>query len=785
MKFSLSWLHRHLETTLSAEKLADAMTRLGIEVESLENPGEALRNFTVARIEAIEPHPNADRLRICRVNDGTAVHQVVCGAPNARADIHVVLALPGVVIPATGNILKPSKIRGVESFGMMCSEKELGLSEESEGIKELSSDIPLGVCVAELYSDPIFDINVTPNRADCFGVRGIARDLAAVQLGTLKPLYVSTLPTQKAFPYAIKYQETSVQTICPFFSAIEIRGVRNAPSPLWLQGLLKKAGLNPISALVDVTNFFTLDRCRPLHCYDVDQFVGTPCLRLANEGEKFTDLKGHTHTLSSSMALFADKAGPLGLLGIMGGERGSSSFETTTILLEAAWFKPESIARTGQALCLTSDARTRFERGVEYTATVEDLCAAAAMIIELCGGEASVPFLLGTLPEKRAAIYLNPCRIEQLAGTPVTEAACILQNLGCAEDSAHHFTPPPWRHDLAIAEDLVEDVLRVYGYDKVMPCPLQAPKRTYATHLQSYKAEDLKRHLAGRGMTELISYTFIRRSWAGLFEGAEAKLIELCNPISTDLAIMRPSILPNLLEAVMKNSRRENAPFALFELGPMFDQRFTAYERPAMAGIRSGYYAAHHWSKRVRPVDLFDAKADVLALLGDRCEKLNLRQEAPKWMHPGCSGTFFNKDKPVAVFGMVHPEVLKAFDLENVPVVGFELFLDTLGSEILSLKRAPELKAFQQVTRDFAFIVNKELSAGDVIACVRQAGKRFVSRINIFDVYTGAPLADDKKSIGISVTFLPDTATFSEEDLQKFSDRIVRTVSTRIGGVLR
>ncbi|MDR0661866.1 MAG: phenylalanine--tRNA ligase subunit beta, partial [Holosporales bacterium] len=467
MKFSLSWLHRHLETSASIEELAAALTRLGLEVEALDNPAAALRDFVVARIEEAAPHPQADRLRVCLVNDGTSVLQVVCGAPNARAGLYTVLARPGVVIPATGETLQKTVIREVESCGMMCSGRELCLSEEEKGIIELSTETPLGTSVASLYNDPVFDLSVTPNRADCFGVRGIARDLAAAGLGTLRPLPEVALSSAYPFSYKISYGDQEARHYCPLFCAVEIRGVKNGSSPQWLQDLLKKAGQHAISTLVDITNFFALDRCRPLHCYDIRAFAGTPLVRSAQPGEIFTDLKGREHKLSPFMSVLADEAGVLGLLGVMGGERSASMLDTSTILLEAAWFTPESITRTGQELCLTTEARMRFERGVDYAQTVRDLEAAAAMILDLCGGEASTVFQLGAFPQEPKAISLPTQFFVERAGVSLSEGEIsdLLQKLGCKETKPQTFVPPSWRSDLTVPENLCGEILRLYGFD--------------------------------------------------------------------------------------------------------------------------------------------------------------------------------------------------------------------------------------------------------------------------------------------------------------------------------
>ncbi|MDR1910226.1 MAG: phenylalanine--tRNA ligase subunit beta [Holosporales bacterium] len=786
MKFSLSWLRRHLETTATAEDLSTALTRLGLEVESLYDAAAALKDFVVAHIEAAEAHPNADRLRVCRVHDGTSVHQVVCGAPNARAGLKVILARPGVVIPSTGSVLQRTTIRGIESCGMLCSSRELCLSEEADGIAELAADIPLGLSVAEIYGDQIFDLSITPNRADCFGVRGIARDLAAAGLGVLRPLPADSLSPSYDFPYKISYGDDDAQRYCPFFCAVEIRGVRNGSSPPWLQDLLKKAGQNPISALVDVTNFFALDRCRPLHCYDVRAFVGTPVVRSAHQDESFRDLKGKTHTLHSFMSVLADETGPLGLLGVMGGERSASTLETSTILLEAAWFAPEAITRTGQALCLTTEARTRFERGVDYATTIADLKAAAAMIVEFCGGEVSEVLRLGAPPALPPAITLPLDLFEKRVGVSIEKAEIVrlLQALGCTETAPHIFQPPSWRPDLTLPENLCGEILRLYGFDKVEVRSLPNYPKSYAKEMPAYTLDTFKRQLAGRGMIELVSFPFLRSAWAQLFQRPEAQSIELLNPISSELSVLCTSLLPHLLEAVAKNSRRETAPFAFFEAGPVFDRQFESYERPMIAGVRSGILAAYHWGKRSRPVDVFDAKADLEALFGMRVAAFELRQGAPSWFHPGCSGTFFDGETPVGVFGLLHPEVLATFDIENMPVVGFEVYLD-------ALKEAPLKEVgfvaynLPSVARDFAFVVDKNLLAARLVACVRHAGGPLVSRLDVFDVYSGSPLTDDKKSVGISVIFQPQTATLSEEEVQTFSHKIVHAVSEQLGGTLR
>ncbi|MDR1267855.1 MAG: phenylalanine--tRNA ligase subunit beta [Holosporales bacterium] len=786
MKFPLSWLARHLKTSTPVEDLAEGLTRLGLEVESIDRPAIHLQDFVVAQIESVSPHPNAERLHVCQIHDGKELHQVVCGASNVRVGLKCVFAHPGVVIPISQEKLRVSTIRGVESYGMLCSDRELGLSNEHEGITELNPEAQPGTSVATFYDDPVLDLSVTPNRADCFGVRGVARDLAAAGFGELLPLPAVALQQSGNVSHKMTYGDVEAQRYCPLFCAVQITGVTNRPSPPWLQELLKKAGQNPISALVDVTNFFSLDRCRPLHCYDVRAFSGSLVVRSAAQGESFTDLKGRVHTLSPFMSVLADPKGALGLLGVMGGERSASLPDTSTVMLEAAWFEPEAIARTGQALNLTTEARMRFERGVDDASTLEDLKAAAAMIVELCGGTVSTVFQLGLPPERHTAIALPPNLLEERAGVsiPPEETTRLLTAIGCVETAPRKFLPPTWRHDLTRPENLCGEILRFYGFDRVETRPLPVKARGADEEAAVFEDSGMfKRQLAGRGMVELVSYVFVRPAWAELFQTPETQHIALLNPISSEFSVLRTSLFPNLLEAVMKNRRREVAPYAFFERGAVFDRRFEQYERSVLSGMRSGTLAAHHWSQRARPVDLFDIKADVLALLEG--ETFVLRQEAPPWMHPGCSGTFFRDATPVAVFGALHPEVLRAFDLEEVPVFGYEIFLDALSEKGQERGPPPILSALQRVTRDFAFIVEKTLPAETLLSCLWQAGKSAVAKVEVFDLYTGPPLEADKKSIGVSVTFQPEKATFSEEDLQKLSERIVRTVAARVKGVLR
>lgn len=582
MKFTFSWLKDHLDTEANLDEIAHALSMLGLEVESVEDRGAALRPFTVAHVVSAEPHPDADRLRVCVVDTGTAHVQVVCGAPNARAGMKGVFAAAGTTIPGTGIVLKQTVIRGVESRGMLLSERELGLSDEHEGIIELAEDAPLGAPYARVagLDDPVIEVGLTPNRGDCAGVRGIARDLAAAGFGTLKrvPGWTDRVPGAFASPVAVRIDlPADAANACRQFAGRMIRGVTNGPSPRWMQDRLKAIGLRPISALVDITNYFSFDMARPLHVFDVAKLAGDITVRLSRAGETMAALDGRTYTTDDAMTVIADSSGPVGFAGVMGGEATGCTVETTDVFLECAWFDPLRTAMTGRKLGIVSDARYRFERGVDPTSVVVGMEAATRMILDLCGGEASEPVVVGAEPDWRRNIRFRPERVLGLCGVdvPVAESERILEALGCSvreSGGTHTVQPPPWRPDVHGEADLVEEVVRIYGFDRI---PVEPPPRTTllpepALTPEQSRSVKVRRALAVRGLIEAVTFSFMPAAQAALFGGGQEEM-RVANPISADLDMMRPSILPNLLAAARRNSDRGQADAGLFEVGPQFE----------------------------------------------------------------------------------------------------------------------------------------------------------------------------------------------------------------------
>jgi len=797
MKFSLSWLKAHLDTLASLDEIVAALTRLGLEVEEVEDPARRLGGFVVGHILSADRHPNADRLQVCTVDNGTTTLQVVCGAPNARAGLKVILAQPGVVIPVTGEALKKGAVRGVESQGMMCSWRELGLGEDHHGIAELDPVTPVGAALVEVMRfDPVIDISVTPNRADCLGVRGIARDLAAAGLGTLKPLTVEPVAGAFASPVGVSLDFTAeTASACPLFAGRFLRGLTNGESPQWLKDRLTAIGLRPISALVDITNFFTFDLNRPLHVFDAERIQGDIVARLARPGETLAALNGKSYALDGEMTVIADSTGPLALAGVIGGESSGCSETTRAVFLEAAYFDPARTAGTGRRLDVLSDARFRFERGIDPAFVVPAMELATRMILDLCGGEASEPVIAGTEPDWQKSIVLRPGRVAGLGGIDVPPARqeAILHALGCAV-AAHGdgllVNPPSWRGDITGEHDLIEEVVRITGYDAIPAAslprpPLAKPILTPAQRRVGW----VRRQLAARGLVESVTWSFLPQALAARFGGG-ADALRLANPISADLDAMRPSLLPNLVSATGRNADRGLRDFGLFEIGPQFDGPEPGQQRQVAAGLRAGKAAGRHWSGAPRPVDAFDAKADLFAAIaaaGLSPDSLTTVAEAPSWYHPGRSGTLRLGNKPVAYFGELHPGILADLGVKG-PLVGFELFLSSLPPLKAKPSRArPLLKAsaLQPLERDFAFVLDATVPAEQVLRAARNADKGLICDVTVFDLYEGSHLPAGKKSLAISVTLQPTDRTLTDEDIEAVSAKVVQAVIKASGGELR
>ncbi|HEY2070474.1 MAG TPA: phenylalanine--tRNA ligase subunit beta [Rhizomicrobium sp.] len=797
MKFTLSWLKAPLETDADAQTIADKLTSIGLEVESVTDAGARLKDFTVAYVVSAEKHPNADKLRLCMVDTGAGEPvQVVCGAPNAHAGMKAVFAKPGVVIPATGAELKIGTIRGVESRGMLCSARELMLGDDHDGIIELPADAKVGELAATALglNDPVIDINLTPNRGDATSVYGVARDLAAAGLGRLREGDLSPVPGK--FPSPIQTAldfPAGAENAAPMFAGRLIRGVKNGPSPKWLQDWLKAVGLRPISALVDVTNFLSLDRGRPLHVFDAAKLKGNLRARFAKDGEQLVALDGKTYTLDSQMVVIADDEAARGIGGVMGGEDSSCTDATTDVFVESALFDPVRIARAGRILGIVSDARYRFERGVDPEFVLPGLELATKMILNFCGGEPGDVVVAGKVPEWRRKIAFRTERVTSLGGidVPDDEIARILTRLGFTVEAGSPMivTPPSWRGDVAGEADLVEEVVRIHGLDKVPSAPM--PRESAVAQVGLTPAQRrlrvAKRAMAARGYHETINFTFIPREHARLFGGGDdARQIE--NPIAADLNALRPSVLPSLLAAAQRNGARGFHDLMLCEVGAQFLSGQPEAQANVAAAIRTGA-GVRSWTKSTHPPDVLDAKADMLATLEivlGGAMTAPVKPGAAPWYHPGRSGTLALGPKVLGYFGELHPKVLATFDLKG-PVAAFELFLDAIPEPKTKGKaRAPfQPSPFQPVERDFAFVVAATVTAEDVLKAARGAERALIEKIDVFDVYEGKGVPEGSKSLAISVRLQPKDKTLTDSEIDAIAQKIVDAVTKATGGILR
>lgn len=806
MKFTISWLKDHLETEASVDAIADALTRVGLEVEAVEDRAKALSAFTIAYVIEAKQHPNADRLRVCMVDTGAGEPvQVVCGAPNARTGMKSVFSPPGTYIPGKDMTLGKGVIRGVESNGMLCSAAELQISEDHDGIIDLPDDAPVGGAYAAYagLDDAVIEIAVTPNRADALGVSGIARDLAAAGLGTLKTPAVE--PVRGAFPCPTDVKLDLAgedRHLCPAFALRLVRGVRNGPSPEWLQARLRAIGLRPINALVDITNLLTFDRARPLHVFDAAKVKGDLVVRRARAGESLLALDGKTYTLTDEQVVIADDNGVESLAGIMGGEVSGCDEGTTAVLVESALWDPLNIARSGRALGINSDARYRFERGVDPAFTQPGLDLATQLILDICGGEASEMVFAGALPGRPDVIDFPWSEVKRLTGLdlPQDEMKRALTSLGfdvSGEGERATVTPPSWRADVGGKADLVEEIVRIAGLDRVASTPLARVKgevvKPVLTVLQK-RTRQAKRLLAARGLTEAVTWSFISQDAAKLFGGGSDKLA-LANPIAADLSDMRPSLLPGLIKGAQANADRGFGDVALFEVGQVFLSDEPEGQLIAAAGLRRGTAtlagAGRHWDGATKAVDVFDAKADAMALLtglGVPVGGLQIVPEGPSWAHPGRSATLrFGPKGIIGGFGEVHPRILKALDVKG-PLVAFEIHLDQLPlpkAKPTKVKPKLVLSGFQPVTRDFAFIVDKAVAAGDLVKTAQNADRALISEASIFDLYEGAGVEAGRKSVALAVTLQPVEKTLTDAEIEAVSARIVAEMAKRYGATLR
>jgi phenylalanyl-tRNA synthetase beta chain len=794
MKFSLTWLKDCLETDATVAEICDALNAIGLEVESVEDPAEKLAGFRIAHVLTAARHPDADKLQVLTVDTGEGQPlQVVCGAPNARAGMKGVLGLPGATVPANGMVLRKSAIRGVESNGMMCSTRELELGEDHDGIIELPDDAPVGTDFAAYHgSDPVIEVAVTPNRPDCMGVYGIARDLAAKGLGTLKPITMPAFTASGACPVEIRTDDAQG---CPAFYGRVVKGVTNGASPDWLQARLKSAGQRPISLLVDLTNYLMLGHGRPAHAYDLAKLSGAVVARRAKDGEEVLALNEKTYTLDAEMMVIADDNGVHDIAGIMGGEHSGVTEGTTDVLLEIAYFDPARIGATGRRLGLSSDARTRFERGVDPEFLDTGLDLLTGLIVELAGGTPSEVVRAGSPPSEAKVVAFDPGLTLRLGGVEVAEAEQkrILESLGFSVGADWQVTCPPRRHDIEGPADLVEEVVRIHGLDKVASVALpraEGVARPTATPQQKLE-RGLRRAAAASGLNEAVTWSFLPTWAAEHFSDGNTPWV-LANPISEDMKAMRPSLLPGLLMAAKRNSDRGAASSRLFEIGRRYFRAADGLsdEKPTLGIVLAGEKTARGWqSGKAKPFDAYDAKALALQLLeaaGAPVGNLMVMGEAGAQFHPGQSATLRLGPKVVlARFGMVHPATLKAFDADG-PIAAVELFLDAIPAKKGAAFARPGFTppSLQAVTRDFAFLVPAELAAGDLVRAVQGADKAAITGVRVFDVFAGQGVPEGKKSVAVEVTLQPGEASFKDADLKAFAEKVV-AAAAKLGGELR
>ena len=790
MKFTLSWLKEHLDTTASTDEILEGLIGVGLEVEEVSDRSKDLAAFKVAYVVEAEKHPNADKLKLCKVETDAGIKQVVCGAPNARAGIKAIIALPGAVIPASGETLQLGSIRGQESQAMMCSERELLLSDEHNGIIEVQGDWPVGTpaAVALGLNDPMIYIKVTANRPDALGVYGLARDLAAKGLGTLKPLKAE--PVKGTFKSPINVSIAPDGNSCKLFVGRYFKGVKNGPSPKWLQDQLRAIGLRPISKLVDITNYMTFTYARPLHVFDADKVTGNITARNAKEGESLLALDGKTYALNASMTVIADDKAAEGIAGVMGGEETGCSETTTNVFLEAAYFDPRLTAATGRKLGIHSDARYRFERGIDPAFTQTGAEIASRMILDLCGGEASDLVIAGAVPNTARSFTLRQNRVKSLGGIdiPWAEQLRILRDLGFITSEDGVVQVPSWRPDVHGEADLVEEICRIHGLEKIAPAAMSRPHDIARPILNPLQKRMLasRRTLATRGFNECVTWAFLPEAQAKLFGGGQPEL-KLGNPISSELSDMRPSLLPNLIAAAGRNAARGFGDVQLAEVGHAYAGDKMQDETLRAAGIRRGQAITRSAQGSTRAVDAFDAKADVLAVVeacGLAASSLQVVQGAPAWFHPGRSGTIqMGPQNKLAYFGEIHPKVLQAMDVKG-PLVAFEIILNVLpASKQKSASRAAlSISDLLPISRDFAFVVENKVQAAELIKAVKGVDKIVISEAQVFDVYQ---LEDGKKSLAVEVTLQPKEKTFTDADIEAISAKIVDTANKAVGATLR
>ena len=801
MKFTIDWLKQHLDTKYNNEKIIDKLTNIGLEVESFESQLSEQDEFVIARIVNVEQHPNADRLSVCDVDIGKEeIVKVVCGAPNAKKDLISVYAPPGAIIPENQMKLSVSKIRGVTSYGMLCSESELKLSDQSEGITELSSkkyNNQIGKKYFKSNSPKVIDLSITPNRADCLGVRGVARDLVAAGAGKLKKFNENKIKFKGSQKIKVKIVKEKNQG-CSTFGSCLIKDIKNTESPKWLKDKILSLGQKPISAIVDVTNYIMFDLNRPLHAYDADKINEGIIVRNSKKGESFEALDNRKYTLQDNMCVISDKTGVLGLGGIIGGTRSGTELDTKNILLEAAYFNPKSIRKTSKLLNIDTDAKFRFERGIDPDSIEEGLVKAATLIQEICGGEVSKLDVQKSETFKKIQIRFPIALFQSITGFKVAEKEImkILSDLGFVikkKNNDLNLTTPSWRPDILQPIDIVEEIVRIKGYDQIKTELPEKVRKKPTLNKQQKLFHFLKRSVASKGYYETVTWSFTDSKINQLFK-EDKNEVEIINPISSDLNVLRSSIFSNLIIYLKKNLDRGFKDISLFEIGPIFNGNKPGQQKTALAGLRSGKVSRHNWIEKERLVDVFDAKRDAIQSLieaGFDQNKLYINDKAPSYYHPGKSGSIYlnkNENNPVVYFGEIHPNILKKIDIKTEALVCIEIYLDNIkemSKKLKDQKNQYQYSDFQKSERDFAFVIDKNFKVQDLVNIISEVDKNLIRSVKVFDVYEGENIPDDKKSIALNVTIQSSEKTLNDGDLEKINQLIISTVESKSGAKIR
>ena len=798
MKFTFSWLQKFLKTKRSLKDICEKLTLLGIEVSEIIDNQDVLKPFKIAQVVDVKDHPNADRLKLCKINDGNKTFNIVCGASNVKKNMKAILAPVGTRMPTGDFTIQKTQIRGVESEGMLCSAKEIGLGKEHEEIIELSANEKIGDSLSTLYpSEKIIDVEITPNRSDCLGINGIARDLAAGGMGDFLEKKVSK--KKGKFKSDIEIIITKeAKKICPVFYGRYIKNVKNCESPEWFKKQLVAVGLKPISALVDITNYLTIDSNRPLHVFDADKIKGNLTVSLSNGGKNFNALDDQNYKLSKGMITISDDNDVISLAGVIGGSSTGCGLNTKNVFLESAIFDPISTAKTGRLLNIVTDARYRFERGVDPQSVITGIEEATNLILDFCGGETSELISDGSIPDNKRKIVFDFDTLEKFGGIKISEKETqnILNKLGfkiLKKGKKYELISPSWRHDIENEQDITEEVLRIYGYDNIPSQSIYINNQNSIDNRCQIRELSMKRCLALKGLTETVTWSFISKQNAKLF-GFKGELLEITNPISSDLDIMRPSIIPNLLQAISNNVAKGETQICLFELGPIFGNikdmhgKIPDIQEIGLAGVRYGK-KTKHWLETERDYDLFDVKSDLESLL--KCCKLSSSSYSIKnegitdYYHPRKSGTFFFPDSASgAMFGEIHPDIIKKLDIDQ-PVFAFELSLFSLPHEVVDKKKIFKNKYFQKVERDFAFIVDKNIEAGDIASIAAEVDEELIDKVYIFDVYEGEGIPEGKKSLAISVTLQPTKKTLTDLEIEEIGKKIVENIVKSFRATIR